>query len=88
MGYIATYESGLQIVSVRDPKQPEIIGSVDTPGDANSVAVSGETAYIADGDGGLQIVSVRDPEHPEIIGSVDTPGDANGVAVSGAKLHI
>jgi len=59
-----------------------IIGSVDTPGEANGVALSGNTAFVADGVGGLQIIDVSDPENPNIIGSADTPGYARSVAIS------
>ncbi|MDP6669813.1 MAG: hypothetical protein QF492_07915, partial [Candidatus Krumholzibacteria bacterium] len=36
-------------------------GSVDTPGTARSVAVSGNYAYVAFSWSGLQIVDVSDP---------------------------
>ena len=41
---------GLQVIDVSTPASPQIIGSVDTPGDAWSVTVVGTTAYVADGD--------------------------------------
>ena len=80
--------SGLQIIAVKDPANPEIIGSIDTPGYANGVAVSGTTVYVADGYSGLQIIDVKDPANPQIIGSVDTPGKALGVAVSGTTAYV
>ncbi|MDP6796866.1 MAG: hypothetical protein QGG33_03490, partial [Candidatus Krumholzibacteria bacterium] len=63
-------------------------GSVDTPGTARSVAVSGNYAYVADGYSGLQIVDVSDPAAPLIIGSVDTPDTAFGVAVAGNYAYV
>ena len=50
-----------------------IIGSVDTPGEAETIVVVGQTAYVADGVEGLQIIDVSEPSNPIITGSVDTP---------------
>ncbi|MDY6954769.1 MAG: dockerin type I domain-containing protein, partial [Thermodesulfobacteriota bacterium] len=75
-------------VDVSDPRDPTIIGSVDTPGTASGVAVIGEKAYVADGLWGLQVIDVSDPRDPTIIGFVDTPGTASGVAVIGEKAYV
>jgi hypothetical protein len=64
-----------------------IIGSVDTPGEANDVKVVDGKAYVADGDG-LQIIDVSDPKNPKIIGTADTPGSAEDVYVSGNYAYI
>ncbi|MDP6419274.1 MAG: hypothetical protein QGG80_07440, partial [Candidatus Krumholzibacteria bacterium] len=65
-----------------------IEGSVDTPGYAYVVAISGNYAYVADHSSGLQIVDVSDPATPLITGSVDTPGIAQGVAISGNYAYV
>ena len=50
------------------------VGSVDTPGEAYGVDVSGDYAFIADNRvGGLQIIDITDRTSPEIISWVDTP---------------
>ncbi len=67
---------------------PSILGSVDVPGFANDVAVSGAVAYVADACGGLQVIDVSDPKNPAILGSVDTPSCANDVAISGAVAYV
>jgi hypothetical protein len=64
------------------------VGSVNTPGWAWGVVVSGSYAYVADGSSGLQVVDVTDPQAPVIVGSVDTPGYAQGVAVSGSAAYV
>ena len=64
------------------------MGSVDTPGYACGVAVSGTHAYVADGYSGLQVIDITNPASPQIVGSVDTPGDACGVAVSGTHAYV
>ena len=56
---------------------PTIVGSVNTPGSAWGVYVSGSYAYVANSeDGGLQVIDIGMPENPSIVGSVDTPGSA------------
>ena len=54
------------------------VGSVDTPGNARGMAVSGTYAYVADDDSGLQVIDITNPASPQIVGSVDTPGEARG----------
>lgn len=59
--YVASRNSGLHIVDVANPAAPQVVGFVDTPGEARGVTVSGVHAYIADYTSGLQIV----PTHCE-----------------------
>ncbi|WP_457593285.1 hypothetical protein, partial [Hydrogenimonas sp.] len=83
----AKWEEWIQIV--HDGRIPafhysQILGSTDTPGSANGVAISsdGTKAYVADNYSGLQIIDISDPANPTILGGVDTPGYASGVAIS------
>ena len=73
LAYVADGADGLQIIDVSNPASPTLVGSVDTPGEAQDVVITGDRAYVADGLGGLQIVNVSAPNHPAIIGSVATP---------------
>ena len=66
----------------------QLIGGCDTPGEAISVAVSGDYAYLADGDSGLRVISVADPAHPAEVGHCVTPGWAHGVAVNGNYAYV
>jgi len=68
LAYVAAGLSGLQIVDVSDPENPELIGDWEIPSFAFGIAISGNYAYIANGMGGLHIVSIADPEHPERAG--------------------
>jgi|GEM_PF-2394874 len=86
--YVADGESGLLIISVSNPTNPQIIASVDTPGSAFGIAVSGTNIYVADGESGLQIISVSNPTNPQIIAWVDTPGQASDVSVSDTTVYV
>ena len=59
------------MINVTNPESPQIVGSVDTPGMANGVAISGDFAYIADGSAGLQI-AWRQCEEPSAV-EMETP---------------
>jgi hypothetical protein len=70
------------------------ITTVDTPGEASGVAVSGTYAYVADSDAGLSVIDIADPLNPQVVGNVTTPDAASatdidwGVAVSGDWVYL
>lgn len=88
LAYVADGASGLQIVDVTNPLSPQLVGSVDTPGFATDIVLSGTTAYVADGGSGLQVIDVAAPQSPQIVGSVDTPGSAVDLAVVDTLIYI
>jgi len=77
--YVANGTSGLRIMGVWDVKQIEYdLGSLDTSGTANKVAVSGNYAYVADGASGLQIIDISNSESPTSTATIATTGYAYG----------
>jgi hypothetical protein len=86
--YVAAGAAGLQVVDVSDPRNPQIVGAMDTTGNANDVRIVGNLVYIADGSAGLQIIDISTPTAPVIVGAVDTPGEAQDVAVSGVRAYV
>ena len=85
---VADAYDGLRIVSIADPALPAQVGSYDTPGYADDVAVAGSYAYVADGEAGLRVLRVNDPAAPAEVGFFDTPGLAFGVATSGSYSYV
>ncbi len=69
LAFIADSESGIRIIDISTPAEPDEIGVLDTDGAAYAVAVAGELAFVADGFGGLRIIDVSDPAHPRETGS-------------------
>jgi hypothetical protein len=63
------------------------IGSCDTAGYANGVAVAGNYAYVADGTA-LRVINVSDPTDPVEVGAYDGLTEALGVAVSGSYAYV
>ena len=54
--YAITGDPGFTIIDITDKKNPNIIGSCKTPGDAFGLYIEGKYAYIADNEEGLQII--------------------------------
>lgn len=59
-----------------------LVGSYDTPGQANDIFIQGDYAYIADGSRGLLILDIASPYFPSFVASYTTPGPAHKVFVS------
>ncbi|NER21807.1 MAG: hypothetical protein F6J96_14145 [Symploca sp. SIO1C2] len=85
--YVADLDSGLQIIDVKDPTAPKILGSIDTHR-ALRLAIADNKAYIADWTSGLQIIDVSNVEAPQLLGSFDTPDYAHEVAISDNKAYV
>ncbi len=88
--YIAEGDSGLQVVDISDPTDPDNVSDYDTPGIAVGVFVSGDYAYVADGgyNQGLQVVDISDPENPTNASYYYTSDYAYSVFVDGNFAYI
>lgn len=67
---------------------PVEVGTLDTPGDAYALAVSGSFVLVADGYGGLRVVGVSVPAWPVEVGGALTLGLAANLAVSGGTVYV
>jgi hypothetical protein len=85
---VADGYSGLQVIDITNPTSPQIVGSLNTPGVAIDVAISGSHAYVADGVSGLQVIDITTPASLQIVGSVNTPENAVGVAIFGSHAYV
>jgi hypothetical protein len=64
MLYLATTETGLRILDISSEIYPDIIGNLDTGGDARIARFFHNHVYIPDWDNGLRIIDVDDPTAP------------------------
>jgi hypothetical protein len=85
---VADNDSGLQIINVKDPANPNLVGSHKTPGQAWGVYIKDSLAYVADEHNGLIIINVKDPANPDSVGSYATPGWAEGVFVQDSLAYV
>jgi len=86
--YVADGESGLAVIDISNPTNPEMPMYEDTTGEAFGVYVSGDYAYVADDDSGLAVIDVSDPTNPGTPVYEDTTGYAHGVYVSGDYAYV
>jgi hypothetical protein len=81
--YVADLRSGLQVIDISNPQNPQIVGSVDTPGIASDLTVSDTFAWVADWSSGLQVIDITNPANLHRIGGYQSFGYVNDVTVSG-----
>lgn len=90
--YLAEGTTGLTVWRLTQADYPSKLGTQDTPGFAQAVAVSGSYAYVADkdtgsGTGGLRVIDSTDPLRMSIKTTVSgTP--AAPLQVAGATLYV
>lgn len=87
LAFVADRYSGLIVIDVSDPQNPDSIGGFDT-GYALGVFAVGQYAYVADFESGLIIFDVSDPANPDSIGGCNTPGNALSVKVIHGYSYI
>ena len=86
--YTATEGWGMQIFEISQPDSPQLVGSIDTPGIAQGLALSNGYVYIADGDGGLRVIDVRIPSTPVEAGFLLFSVSATRVVVSDTYAYV
>ena len=83
----AASDWGLEIFDLTIPTQPARIGEIATPGNAQDVAVDGDTAYIADGAEGLQIIDIGLPAAPQLLKTVEDFTFAHGIQIANGYAY-
>ncbi|MCL4386174.1 MAG: hypothetical protein M1479_04625 [Actinobacteria bacterium] len=63
---------GLEIIDVKDKKNPKYISFINTPGDALAVFFKDNYAYIADNYKGVQIIDVSDKKNPKNVKTINS----------------
>ena len=62
--------TGLRVIDVKNPLNPEIVGSVDSPMQTGGIYAAGNFAYIMAKEA-LRIVDISDPRSPRIMGNLE-----------------
>lgn len=91
--YLATARVGdgrgyLLVLSLADPSQPQLLGSLDLQSPALGLAVNQGYAYVASGTAGLRIIDVSDPEALRQVGLAATGQKVTAVAVAGQYVYV
>ena len=87
--YMTSLASGLYIIDVKEPKNPNIVGRIKSQAQilTGGVYVMNQYAYLL-GRNQLQIVEVKDPHNPKNIGSVELPEEPRGIYVTGDYAYV
>jgi hypothetical protein len=75
--------AGLVLLDIRSPDNPQLLGSFQTWGEADDLAIDWPLIFVADHTGGLQIIDASDPSNPRRIGRYSEVGITRSVDVSG-----
>jgi hypothetical protein len=79
---VACSYAGVVLLDVTDPTNPALIGTADTPGQAQRVAFEAERAYVADSYSGVSVLKVNSPRSPSLLSSFQTEERAYGITVT------
>lgn len=92
--FVAAFADGLQVVDVRDPVTPRLVGGSNAVRAARDVVVQGSMAYVADNDLGLVVFDIAEPTSPRLLGFHRPDSTLRGipmmpaVAVSGHHAYV
>lgn len=87
LALVAGGEGGLFVFDVRT-REATLLASIDTPGFAENVVVSGSRAYVADGFFGVAVIDLADPSRPVLENSLETPGYAYSLEREGELIFL
>jgi hypothetical protein len=90
-GLVPTGGSGLVVIDIGDPPNPEIVGGLSLPLQVLAIAVSGDYAYVGGGyPGKLYVVEISNSQSLRLAGEVELgqPGYAWDVAVDGGHAYV
>jgi hypothetical protein len=66
--YVSSHNQGLHILDIQDPLKPELIGSFNDGGEANSSYLEGQRLYISDADTSIiEVLDLQNPNKPKKI---------------------
>ncbi|MEE2790267.1 MAG: hypothetical protein VX453_01390 [Acidobacteriota bacterium] len=78
----------LQIYDASDPSNPVRAATVETPGRAARVAMSGAHVFVADGEAGILIVDISTPSDPALVATVQTDEPARDIAATSTHVFV
>lgn len=85
--YIAAGAAGLVIADVSDPTQPAILGTWQSSGYAEGLALMGKYVYLADGSYGLRVIDVSNPVSPKETGAALSVNYVYDAVASGNYIY-
>ena len=84
----AVSDWGLEIFDLEMPTQPQMIGKIATPGNAQGITIDGEMAYVADGAAGVTLINVQRPDNPRLIKAIGDFESARRIKIANEKAYV
>jgi hypothetical protein len=85
--YACCGDGGLVILDVSNPAETQILGSLNTLGYTEGVALDGKYAVLADGPLGVQIADISDPANPTFVSSAYSLAYVYAVALQNGIVY-
>ncbi len=79
---------GLEVFDLETPSQPQMVGQIATPGDAQGITVDGEMAYVADGTAGVALIDVQRPVDPRLVKTIGNFESARRIKIANEKAYV
>ncbi len=86
--YIASGNSGLQVVDITNMESPSWVGTRNTSGYSYEVDVSGDYAFVADWNSGLAVMDISTPASPQLVATLATGGSSLGIKIAGNHAYL
>src|SRR5919109_4 len=84
--YVTT-QTGLQVIDISDPSNPQSVGGTAVRGELMDREVGGDFLHVTAASADLQVIDVTDPRMPQRVGSYAAHAQYPGVEVVGGYLY-
>lgn len=85
--YVLVQKKGLIVLDLAETQRPQVISTLELPGEVWRLTVNDGVAYIACGRAGLVLVDVSDPQAPRLLATVAELQMVQGLAARGGRLY-
>ena len=86
--FVASGESGLMIVDIKNPAEPKLISCLKLPGYCNGVLVDGERVYLSSSNTGLLLVDVSSVKYPRLVSQISMADIETWIQLKEEKLYL
>lgn len=80
--------SNLKTVEVSSPSNPQVVGTLKTPGHSRSVGTKGKRWVYVNGAAGVSVVDAEDPSAPLLVDRLHLPGIVSALTVVGNRMFV
>lgn len=84
---LADGDSGIKVIDVSDPRNPVVIGGMDSPFFQSAIVTQGDYAYTAGGLGGAEVYDISNPRSPKLVWREEF-SEVRGVHVDRDHLYL